>query len=169
MRAFHPNNAMSDEKPSHEIIEYKHKLLSSKRPIMIHTDFKVSMDMFCRYLEICKCTFYVTSSGRLDTHVPGAIVKPANHGCHLVFCAIDGNIIDSKGVWWNSTKINTEGLSGDAQNFVALIRRSKVLRYGGDFKTPDSVHYDNDLYRKNPDRWNEIYTYIHTIYKNQIS
>jgi hypothetical protein len=148
------------------IQEYKHRLLSSKSPIMVHSDFVEGMDLFCKFLEMTNLTFFVTSSGRMDTHVPGAIVKPASHGCHLIFCAVDGNLIEDDGTVWTSEKLKKEGLSGKALEFVDLIRNSGVLRWGGDFHpdrlgNTDPVHYDNDMFRKNPTRWLEIYNEIH--------
>lgn len=144
------------------IQEYKNELLIGK-PCMVHDEFVPAMDEFCSYLKTCGLKYDVTSSGRMNTDVPHAIVTPAVHGNHLVFHAVDGNLIDKNGVDWTSEKIKQEGLSGDVLEFVKLVRSSKILRYGGDFNTPDEVHYDDGLNIRNPKHWQEIYNTIHNL------
>jgi len=152
------------------IQEYKHPLLSGK-PCMIHTDFVPSMDLFCRYLEITGCKFFGTSWFRDDTKVKGAIVVPAKRGNHLIGFAGDGNIIDKKGELWNSKDLKVftpeevakkSPPNNEVLQFINLVRRSKLLRWGGDFNTPDEVHFDTPLNITNPQRWDEIYKEIHS-------
>lgn len=142
------------------IREYKHPLLSGK-PCMIHTDFIPCMDLFCRYLEIVKCSALITSSYRPNADkINGAIVKPARRSNHMVGCAIDCNIYDSKKALWNSTMLKTP--TGEVLQLINLVRRSKLLRWGGDFETIDSVHFDSGINISNPKRWDEIYTEINS-------
>ena len=139
------------------MIQYKHKLLTGD--CLIHEDFVPSMDLFCRYLEIVKCSAIINSSFRKDANVKGAIVTPATKSNHMVGCAIDCNILDSKNVLWNSEKM--EKPKDEVLQFINLVRRSKLLRWGGDFKTIDTVHFDNALNINSPTRWQEIYIELH--------
>lgn len=137
------------------ISEYKHKLLSGK-PCMIHEDFIPSMDLFCRYLEICKLTFLMTSSFRTDlTGITGAVVTPAKKGNHLIGQAVDGNLIDDNKVIWTNEMMKKP--SRTILQFLGLIHRCKLLRAGYYFKIPDRIHYDSGINIQNPKRWEEIY------------
>lgn len=151
------------------IQEYKHKLLLGK-PCMVHADFIPAMDLFCRYLEIVKCTAHINSSYRANAdNIKGAVVTPARRSNHMIGCAIDCNLIDSKGKMWSSKEMEVfcpespqynPKIINEIAQFLNLIRRSKTLRYGGDFKTPDPIHFDNGINVSNPKRWDEIYTEI---------
>jgi hypothetical protein len=148
---------------------YKHPLLTGK-DCYIHTDFVPGMDMFVRFLEASGCKASVNCSydpNHLSlTPADGAIVKPASHGDHLVGCAIDCNLIDKTGHKWTSGEM--EVFAPESKNykpstpgngvieFINMIRNSKVLRWGGDFMKFDTIHYDNNLYLRNPARWQEI-------------
>jgi len=150
---------------------YTHKLLSGKE-CKIHTDFIPAMDLFCRYLEIVKCSAHVNSSYRANTsNINGAVVTPARRSNHMIGCGIDCNLIDSKGKMWSSAEMEvfcpeskkyTPSVTNEISQFLGLIRRSKTLRYGGDFHTPDPIHYDNGINISNPKRWDEIYAEIWT-------
>lgn len=131
---------------------YKHPLLFGK-PCMIHEEFVPSMDYFCECLHLTGCKAHITSSQRFDTNVAGAIVEPARMGNHLVAHAIDCNIYDKANRLWNSTMLLTP--SGEVLDFITLVK--KKLRWGGDFKKRDSVHFDNALNLRNPIRWKEIF------------
>lgn len=151
------------------IQEYKHRLLTGKT-CMVHTDFIPAMDLFCRYLEIVKCSASINSSYRPNANnINGAVVTPARRSNHMVGCGIDANLVDSKGKMWSSemmevfcpesSKYNTK-IVNEISQFLNLIRRSRTLRYGGDFRTPDPIHYDNAINISNPKRWDEIYAEI---------
>ena len=154
------------------ISEYSHKLLSGK-PCLIYIDFIPVMDLFCRYLEIVKCTAHINSSYRANANnIKGAVVTPARRSNHMIGCGIDANLIDSKGKMWSSKEMEIFCPESPAYNpkeigeimvFLNLIRRSKTLRYGGDFHTPDPIHYDNGINIRNPKRWDEIYKEINTL------
>lgn len=151
------------------IREYKHPLLSGK-PCMIHNEFVASMDLFCRYLEIVKCRASINSSYRPNAdNIKGAIVKPARRSNHMIGCGIDCNLIDSKGKIWSSEDLEVFApkspnynpkIINDISQLLGLVRRSKVLRWGGDFTAFDTVHFDNGINISNPERWDEIYNEI---------
>lgn len=142
------------------IREYTHPLLIGKK-CLIHDDFVPGMDMLCQYLKIAECSLSVNSSFRLNSdHLQGAIVKPATHSDHFIGCAVDANIIDSKGKMWTSEEMLQP--TAEVLMFINLVRRSPLLRWGGDFHSaPDSIHFDNGLNIKNPVRWQEIYDELH--------
>ena len=138
------------------IREFKHILLSSNKPILIADEFAEDIDLFCKYLKLSKLEFFVTSSFRNTTIIPGAIVPPAKRSNHLVGCAIDGNLIDSKRTVWTTKKLR-EGMSDEVRRSFTLIRTCKSLRWGGDFSPRDEVHFDNGLNIKDPENWNILY------------
>ena len=45
-------------------------------------------------------------------------------------------------------KGNHKSLPDNIPKFFNLIRKDKVLRWGGDFRIQDTVHIDNDFYHK---------------------
>lgn len=160
------------------IQEYKNELLSGK-PCLIHEDFIPAMDLFCQYLKIAGCKFIVTSAydpNHLSLNAKqGAIVAPATHGNHLIGNAIDGNLIDKSGKIWTSEMMKVFCVELPQYNskiineilvFINLVRRSSILRWGGDFHpdrkgNTDPVHWDNALNIRSPKRWQEIYDELH--------
>lgn len=151
------------------IQEFKHPLLSGK-PCMINEEFTLVMGLFCRYLEIVKCSAVITSSYRPNAeNIKGAIVTPARRSNHMVGCGIDCNLVDSKGRVWNSedlevfapeSKKYNPKIINEISQFLGLIRRSHSLRWGGDFKDFDTVHFDNSINVTNPKHWDELYASI---------
>lgn len=101
----------------------------------------------------------VTSSGRKDTNVQGAIVIPAKMGNHLVFQAIDCNLKNKiTGEYYNSKKM-ADGKGADL-DFCNEVVRATGLRWGMAFKTPDSIHFDSGLNLKHPEIWHKKYKEI---------
>jgi len=150
---------------------YKHPLLTGNA-CMAHDDFIPAMDMFVAFLEASGCKAHINCSydpNHLSlTPAQGAVVKPASHGDHLVGCALDANLIDKTGKTWSSHDM--EVFAPESPNykpatpgngvieFINMVRNSKVLRWGGDFHhNPDTIHFDNALYIRNPERWNQIF------------
>lgn len=151
------------------IVQYKHALLKGK-PCMVHAEFVPAMDLFCRYLEIVKCSADINSSYRANAeNINGAVVKPARRSNHMVGFAIDCNLVDSKGAEWSSGMMKifcpndplyNPRIVNEISQFIGLVRRSKTLRYGGDFQTPDPIHYDTGINISNPTKWDELYAQI---------
>lgn len=139
------------------IREYKHSALTG-RPCMIENGFIPSMDIICATAEKHKIKIYITSSFRTDLVVPGAIVDPAEKGNHLAGHAIDCNLIDSAGKWWNHVALDNP--TGDVLAFITEVTEAGV-RWGGAFQKKDDVHFDDGLNLKDPQRWKEIYSEVH--------
>jgi hypothetical protein len=73
--------------------------------------------------------------------VGGAVVKPASKSQHLIGHAIDCNILDG------TTLITSDTFKDGEQTAAAraFVKAAKTagLRWGGDFDTPDFVHFDD--------------------------
>lgn len=106
-----------------------------------------------------KMTCIVTSSGRKDTNVKNAIVEPAKKGNHLVFHAIDFNLVGPDGKYYNSTKLG-DG-TGPDEACCRDIMKESGLRWGQTFNHPDSVHFDDGLNLLNPKLWQKKYNELH--------
>lgn len=132
---------------------YTHELLSGN-PCYVHVDFVPYMDTFCECLADNGCKALINSSHRKTIIVPDAIVKPAKMSNHLVGHAIDCNIYDFKGHLWNHKELAEP--KGEVLAFI-LDTEKAGLRWGGRFKTPDTIHWDDGLNVNNPKRWKEIY------------
>ena len=57
-------------------------------------------------------------------------------------------------------------ITNEVLTLINLVRRSKTLRWGGDFNpdrkgNTDPVHFDDYLNGRNPERWDEIYNELH--------
>lgn len=120
---------------------------------MVNTDFLYFMDDFCRNLKVCGCHALITSTFRTTTIIHGAIVKPAKVSNHLVGHGIDCNIYDASGHFWSHKELAEP--KDEVLEFIQLMRM--MGRWGGDFKTPDTIHFDDGLNLKDPKRWKEIY------------
>jgi len=123
--------------------------------IQIHLDFLKSIqaiDTACKELGFI---FWVTSSFRkTDQIVKGAIVEPAKLGNHFVGCALDGNFQHiATQEWFNSKKMADN--TGIDQNVIERIQ-SLGVRWGGDFRKRDVVHFDNSLNLRDPVRYREL-------------
>ncbi|MES0446482.1 MAG: SH3 domain-containing protein [Desulfobacterales bacterium] len=117
----------------------------------VDQDFVTDLQRLSEYASQCNLKIWVTSSLRpLNNQFKGAIVKPASRSCHHIGHAIDMNLF-YEGEIYNSKmliKSNHINLSDNITGFFELIRADKVLRWGGDFKTEDPVHIDNDFYHE---------------------
>ncbi len=97
----------------------------------------------------------VISSDRKTTNVPSAIVVPAKLSNHLIASAWDINvIIIATNEYYNSTALQT--CVGVVRAFLNDVK-SKGLRWGGDFKTPDPVHLDSGINVFYPDIYKKKY------------
>ncbi len=103
----------------------------------------------------------VTSSGRKDTNVHNAIVKPAQMSNHLVYHAIDCNVKDKHTGRYYNSKLMGDG-TGEDEKFLEDVDRNTDLRWGEAFNVPDSVHFDDALNIKRPLMWQKKYDELHT-------
>lgn len=55
---------------------------------------------------------------------------------------------------------NSDHSKAENNKFISFIRADKELRWGGDFKTKDTVHID-DYYNRDMQKWNKLFNEIH--------
>lgn len=104
-----------------------------------------------------KITVKINSSYRPDANVKGAIVKPSTRSNHMVGHAIDCNLVFD-GKLYNSKLMQAD--TGAVKEFINAVVKSG-LRWGGNFKIHDPVHFDSGLNINNPTLWDIKYNQIH--------
>jgi len=117
----------------------------------VDQDFVQDLERLAEYASQCQLKIWVTSSLRsLDNQVKGAIVKPASKSCHHIGHAIDMNILYEAKLYNSKMlrKNNHSNLPGDILQFFEMIKLDMVLRWGGNFRTQDPVHIDNNFYNR---------------------
>lgn len=132
--------------------------------IIADKDFFASLQRINQYAKDSAVFIHVTSSFRKDTNVAHAIVTPAKMSNHLVGHAIDMNVRygEEYKKWCDSKSLAKPILPEPVAKFIKFIRDDKDLRWGGDFRTKDSVHID-DNYNSNVENWKNKYTQIHKV------
>jgi hypothetical protein len=84
----------------------------------------------------------INQSFRVHSIPPsGAVVPPANKSQHLIGHAVDLNISD-RGTLNSSAMFEQGNETDNADEFIAAVKKSGV-RWGGDFKASDPVHFDD--------------------------
>lgn len=117
----------------------------------IDEDFETSLIKMNDIAKKYGITVIVNSSFRKTANVQGAIVKPATHSNHMVGHAIDCNLM-LNGKLYNSVMMQSS--SGVIRRFINEVKLTG-LRWGGDFKVKDPVHFDDGLNIKNMPLWLE--------------
>ena len=132
------------------IIQVSHDRLIGKK-CLVDGDFAPHL---CELIDKCDelgIEIYVTASHREgDQVLTGAIVSKAKKSCHYVGHAIDANF-SLPDHWMNSKrmkKANSDDWPEAFTDLIDWIRAHPVLRWGGDFKDPDEVHIDSNLYHR---------------------
>ena len=98
------------------------------------------------YAEQADVYVFVTSSFRTTTNVRGAIVKPAKSSNHLAGHAIDMNVDYDNGKRAHSVILKKyPSVPEPVRRFLKFIIDDPDLRWGGQWRTPDSVHIDDHL------------------------
>lgn len=142
------------------VTQYFHPNIKGRPLLYYEPDFKQPLDLFAGYLTQTGLVIIVTRSYAVQNKIiPGAIVTPARRSNHLVAGAFDCNIKDKAGKLWTSKELESPG--GDVLELITLVRDGGIWRWGGDFNTPDGVHFDTGLNIKNPGRWLEIFNELH--------
>lgn len=122
---------------------------------IVEEGFVPSMDIINEECAKRDFIFVMTSSKRKGTHVPGAIVPPAEMSNHMVGHGVDGNLKSKKtGEYYNSVKMG-DGRGEDECVIRAIEARG--VRWGGEFRKKDEVHFDDAINIKDPKRWHELH------------
>lgn len=154
--------SISEETTQPLIVEYKNTMFTGK-PIKVHNGFTAALNRLNNYAKEADVKLLVIDSLRSpDKVLSGTVVTPSKVSNHFVGHAIDMNIL--YGVNYktlcNSKEMAKENLPFPVNKFISLIRADKELRWGGDFKTKDTVHID-DYYNKDMQKWNKLFNEIH--------
>lgn len=141
-----------------KIIEYSSKHIKgfNGKKVLIDIDFLPTIQIIDDECKAHGFIFWVTNSFRPDGVVlTGTVVDPANMSNHKVGHGLDGNLQHIKsGRWFNSVKMG-DGKDIDEVLIQAII--NKGVRYGGNFRKEDNVHFDDALNVNQPDVWREKY------------
>ena len=144
-----------DADPRSTIVPFSEYPFMSHDVIRIHRDFAPAMHGIGECAGRRELKIFVTSSLRRPNQpVTNAIVTPARMSNHHVGHAIDMNIVH-RGEWFNSRRLMPDReLPPNVELFLTDIRELG-LRWGGDFSTPDPVHIDDGLNRRNPEAYGQ--------------
>lgn len=131
---------------------------------IVHRGFMEAIRVINRYAYECKVKIYLTSSFRKDDgrKIHGAIVQPSKISNHFVGHAIDMNLIDGSRFCNSKCLGNQSKQSAGVKCFISKIRRNTGLRWGGDFSTPDPVHIDDGLNRRDRNQYNKLFASLQT-------
>jgi hypothetical protein len=140
------------------LISYKSKHIKGFRgqQILVHRDFEKALDRLESYAAEQGITLIVNQSYRKqDQKVRGNIVAPASRSNHFVGYAIDANIRYRNQKYFAAILMqsNLDQLPEPIINFINAVRKDKSLRWGGDFKTQDPVHFDVPINHTRPKSW----------------
>jgi hypothetical protein len=124
--------------------------------ILVHKDFEESLARLETYAAAQEITLMVNQSYRKQGQkVSRAVVNPANRSNHLIGFAIDANI-SYQGVKYfaaNLKRSKLDQLPEPISNFIKAVRKDKSLRWGGDFRKQDPVHFDVPINLTRPKTW----------------
>lgn len=122
----------------------------------VHKDFVPYLNRMNEIAQQFTMLVIVTSSFRTSTNVPGAIVTPAKMSNHLIGFAIDCNLQDVETKeYYNSKKMGDK--KGEDEEFIQKVLKETGLRWGGEFRAKDEVHFDYALNIYDPKKWQKIY------------
>lgn len=144
---------------SGELVEFQSDNIKGDagKKVIVHRGFVPYMERLQNVLKEFGATFLVTSSFRRTSNVKGAIVTPSKRSNHMVGYAIDTNIL------YNGTRYNSKAMQAQKGVIGDIIRAAKStgLRWGGDFKTKDPVHFDVPINLEGSN-WDIIYKAINS-------
>lgn len=124
--------------------------------ILVHQEFYSLVLKMESYAVKHNLYIIITQSYRSpNKKVKDAIVTPAVRSNHLAGHAIDFNLV-SRGKLFESKDMireNRHHLPPNINDFLKAIQLDKNMRWGGDFKTQDPIHIDDELNLKDPKEW----------------
>jgi len=145
--------------------------LTLVRPKRFYQDVVVDIE-FANYIKFMgECAdkhnldIFVTGGGfrKEGASLTNTVVEPAKFSNHFVGHAIDININYNRKSYNNTELGNFSTLPQPIKDFINECKKYGI-RWGGDFtKDKDPVHFDSNLYLKNPSKWKKLYD----IYQNQ--
>lgn len=130
--------------------------------LVIHKNWRSSMDRLAGYARSCGVTIQITSGFRTSSNVSGAIVTPASKSNHMVGEAIDFNLSYSGG-YCNSGCLSgyrTGNIPSQPKCFMDRVKNDSSFRLGVLFSTPDPVHIDSGKNVKDSRGWDAQYQQV---------
>ncbi|NUM51354.1 MAG: M15 family metallopeptidase [Flavobacteriales bacterium] len=144
------------------IVEYTNSRFTGK-PIMVHYEFASALDRINQYATEADVKLLIIDSLRKpDKVLSNTVVTPSKVSNHLVGHAIDMNVLHGKDYkqLCNSKGLANKTLPAPVGKFISLLEKDTQLRWGGKFKTKDTVHID-DYYNKDMAKWNRLFKEIY--------
>lgn len=141
-------------KEEHRLVETD-LLDASSRKVRVCSNFLPKLSIMQELAVQNEMTLLITSSYREPgKKVQGAIVKPAKLSAHHIGHAVDLNLKGFNGKLYDSAEILLEYNNGvkRIRDFIDGCIDS-CLRWGGNFKTPDPVHFDDGRHLKGEHDW----------------
>ena len=130
---------------------------SFDKTVTFEKGFKQYLDKMDALARKYSITINVQESfRRKDVKVENAIVRPVQTSNHLVGHAIDINIIYNNTLFNSTNLANYKDLPDEIKEFIKGCK-SIGLRWGGDFKEIDAVHFDDNLYELNRKKYETLY------------
>jgi hypothetical protein len=137
------------------------KLRSFDTPITVDIDFLEKVKLIDSYAANNQLEIITQQSLRiLGEEVTNQVVKPYYRSNHYIGHAIDINI-KYKGELYNSTKLRKYGELPEEIKGLIVYCRNNGIRWGGYFKQPDVVHFDDNIDEINP----RVYEYLFQKYQ----
>ncbi|WP_138497507.1 peptidoglycan-binding protein [Nostoc sp. PA-18-2419] len=131
------------------------------KPVLADIEFIPHLEKINDFAATNGLKIYITSSARpWGVPVVTPVVPPAKMSNHLIGHAIDMNI-DIGGKLFTSHELGDfNSLPPAIKVFITDIRNHPVLRWGGDFSPPDTVHIDDGLNFHNSNIWKQKFPII---------
>ncbi len=129
-----------------------------EQDILVHREFLTYMRKLDRIAEKHDVTLLVLNSYfKPGNYVNDFHVPPARYSNHYAGFAFDADIVykDERFRFPHLRKSRMRHLPDAVSGFLNEVREDPDIRWGGDFKTEEPVHYDVALSSKDPILWNE--------------
>lgn len=124
--------------------------------ILVHKGFEEALSRLETYAAAQHVTLVVNQSYRKQGQkVDRAVVNPASRSNHLVGYAIDVNIRYNGKKYFSEDlrRSNLDQLPAAISDFIDAVRTDKSIRWGGDFRKQDPVHFDVPINHTQPKNW----------------
>lgn len=142
-----------------EKITYKNSKYLLGKDLVITQPFVKYIERIIILCHVHKVKLHIVSSLRAPEQIViGTIVAPAKMSNHFVGCAFDCNIYDSKGKLHTSKELAYP--KNEIKTFIEAVKKDGI-RWGGDFKKKDVVHFDFPLNIRFPEQYKDIFNTLH--------
>lgn len=131
----------------------------------MNEDFVGGLESINRAAKDTGITVRINQTFRVAGIAPrGAVVPPATKSQHLIGRAVDGNFLSGKTVA-TAALMRAGKESKSVDDFIEAVKAAG-LRWGGDFKAKDPIHFDDPLASESED-YAMHYFFCQRSYRNQ--